>query len=74
MLCLHRLHPTFEPDVSQLPARPRPEPQRVRAKIGPLWKLMHVVEPVALPLSPLQLRDENNAVLIVDGPFAETKA
>jgi hypothetical protein len=74
MLCLHRLHPTFEPDVNRLPARQRPESQRARAKIGPLWKLMYVVEPAAIPRNPLQLRDEKDAVIILDGPFAETKA
>lgn len=74
MLCLHRLHPTFEPEAARLPARPHPELRRARSKIGPLWKLVHVVEPAGIPLSPLQLRDEKNAVVILDGPFAETKA
>ena len=74
MLCLHRLDPTFESDVSRLPARPRPEIPRARAKFGPLWKLMHVVEPAAIPRSSLQLRDEKNEIVVLDGPFAETKA
>lgn len=74
MLCLHRLHPAFEPSVSRLPPRPRAEFHRVRMKVGPLWKLMHVVEPRAVALDTLTLRDEKNEPFVLDGPFAETKA
>jgi hypothetical protein len=42
--------------------------------MGPLWKLMHIVEPLPKPSSALLLRDEKNELLMLDGPFAETKA
>ena len=74
MLCLHRLHPAFEPNVNRLPAPVRPELPHVRMKMGPLWKLMYVVEPAAIPRNVLPLRDEKNELVVLDGPFAETKA
>jgi hypothetical protein len=46
----------------------------MRLKVGPLWKLMHVVEPPPAPMNALALRDEKNELFILDGPFAETKA
>jgi hypothetical protein len=42
--------------------------------MGPLWKLMYLIEPSPPPSRALILRDEKNAVLILDGPFAETKS
>jgi hypothetical protein len=41
--------------------------------MGPLWKLMYIIEPSPPPSSALILRDEKNEVLMLDGPFAETK-
>jgi hypothetical protein len=35
---------------------------------------MYVVEPMPRPSGNLLLRDEKNELLILDGPFAETKA
>jgi hypothetical protein len=65
-------HP-IEPTAKYSPASIVTEFRRARLKIGPLWKLMHVVEPAATPLSALSLRDEKNELLVLDGPFAETK-
>lgn len=45
----------------------------MKLKIGPLWKLMHVVEPAPIPAHPLRILDEKYEAPIVDGPFAETK-
>jgi hypothetical protein len=35
---------------------------------------MHVVEPLPAPSTSMLLRDEKNEPLVLDGPFAETKA
>jgi hypothetical protein len=43
-------------------------------KVGPLWKLIHIVEPAPRPVVALPLQDEKNELLVLDGPFAETKA
>jgi hypothetical protein len=39
-----------------------------------LWKLVHVVEPAPAPLNTMLLRDEKDEIVVLDGPFAETKA
>lgn len=67
MLCVYRLHPRAVEWTT--PANHHP-PQR----IGPLWKLRHVVEPRPLAIETLALRDEKNERFVLDGPFTETKA
>jgi len=43
-------------------------------KIGPLWKLVHVVEPRPVATEVLTLRDEKAERFVIDGPFTETKS
>ena len=72
MLCIYRLRHSLEPTAKHSPGIVT-EFRRLRQKVGPLWKLMHVVEPPAKPLAALSLRDEKNELLVLDGPFTETK-
>lgn len=53
---------------------PDAEAHRVRLKIGPLWKLEHLVEPAPQATNALALRGEKSELVTLDGPFAETKA
>jgi len=46
----------------------------LKLKIGPLWKLMHLVEPAPTPVHSLRILDEKNELPPIDGPFAETKS
>ena len=73
MLCVHRMRLPPEPIANDSPSKPAPKFRGLRPKIGPLWKLIHVVEPAATPLDAFPLRNEKNELLILDGPFAETK-
>jgi hypothetical protein len=72
VLCLQQIHqPTTREHHRSLRTQ---GPRIIRSKLGPLWKLMYVVEPMPHPSGNLLLRDEKNELLILDGPFAETKA
>ena len=74
MLCLHQLREPVGSALDSAPPQIAAEPRRVRLKIGPVWKLMHVVERAPMPINALALRDEKNELFVLDGPFAETKA
>ena len=73
MLCLHRLRHPLEPSPTHSPSRVVHEHRLLKLKIGPLWKLMHVVEPAPTPVYALRILDEKNEAPAIDGPFAETK-
>jgi hypothetical protein len=73
VLCVYRMRHPLEPTAQHSPTDVVTEYRRLRLKIGPLWKLMQVVEPAAAPLDALPLRDEKNEAIVLDGPFAETK-
>jgi hypothetical protein len=74
VLCLHRLRQPIEPSTTHSPAHVVTEFRRMRLKVGPLWKLMHVVEPPPAAINTLELRDEKDELFVLDGPFAETKS
>ena len=73
MLCVYRIHQPIDRPVSASAQEDDPH-RRVRLKVGPLWKLEHVVEPPPQPLNALALLDEKSELVTLDGPFAETKA
>ena len=74
VLCLHRLCRPIEPTPTHSPLRVVHEHRRLKLKVGPLWKLMHVVEPAPTPVHVLRILDEKNESPAIDGPFAETKS
>jgi hypothetical protein len=74
VLCLHRLRLSLEPSPAHSPARVVREQRLLKLKIGPLWKLMHLVEPAPTPVHSLRILDEKNELPPIDGPFAETKS
>jgi len=45
----------------------------LRLKLGPIWRLARCVEPAPNPSDSMILRSESGQVLLIDGPFAETK-
>jgi hypothetical protein len=74
VLCLQQIHERDHDSRPKLHFRASADRSRIRQKMGPLWKLMYVIEPLPRPTSAMILRDEKNALLVLDGPFAETKA
>jgi hypothetical protein len=74
VLCLNQIRQRETRTAPQAPPLARTQAARIRHKMGPLWKLMHIIEPLPKPTSALTLRDEKNELLTLDGPFAETKA
>jgi hypothetical protein len=74
VLCLQQIHERDNHSRPRLHSRASADRTRLRQKIGPLWKLMYVIEPLPQPTSAMILRDEKNELLVLDGPFAETKA
>jgi hypothetical protein len=73
VLCIHHIRPGDSSTAQALPLA-MARPAHFRQKMGPLWKLMYIVEPAPQPSSALMLRDEKNELLMLDGPFAETKS
>jgi hypothetical protein len=74
VLCLHRLRSSIEPSPAHSPPHVVREHRLLKLKIGPLWKLTHVVEPAPTPVHSLRILDEKNEPPLIDGPFAETKS
>jgi hypothetical protein len=68
VLCLSRLQAT---EISRAPLSFQ---WRVPQKMGPLWKLMLIVEPRPPATESLVLRDEKAERFVLDGPFTETKS
>ena len=75
MLCVYRIHlPLDRPSAATPASSDAREARRVRLKVGPLWKLTQVVEPAPQATNALALHDEKRELVLLDGPFAETKA
>src|SRR5688572_10867695 len=74
LLCLHQIYRKIEATPRHPSTTVCAPSRRAHSKLGALWKLMYVVEPLPAPSTSMLLRDEKNELLVLDGPFAETKA
>jgi hypothetical protein len=73
VLCLQQIRQRDARSTSHALPRASTRSVHIRQKIGPLWKLMYIIEPAPQPNRTLMLRDEKNELVVFDGPFAETK-